>query len=682
MTSPLFVTIDAQKTLDIDDAVSIAQLGDTYTISVAIADPSTLVEVGTHDDQVALERAASIYTRDRTVQTMLPRHIGTDQGSLVAGQPRQSIVFTITLDSALEVIGFEPSCQTITVEHRLTYEAIPEIARGPECPLRDMVVLLGRVATLLLERRRSKGALALFDLKSLMLSDEEGNLRQYGSADEVIGHIIVQEFMILTNSQIARFMAESGLPAIYRNHACRVSAPPALELANTVEQWLKEGLVTQEAMGTQLKALIERAIYDSVARGHYGLGLPLYLHGTSPLRRYADLVNMRQLRAHLDKRVLPYTQADLASIASSINTTLRERAEATVDYHKDMLARKAQLQLARGNLTSMEDHVLSAAVKLAKEAGQLPEPVIQELIRRLGNNTIADAIVDRLAIQIPRQAITAELGAAFSTWMHTHPHRVVRIIMNGVQTGIFNAQDEQVKPVTNGFQFVISITASASASASASGERLEGVGIDGDKRGAKQKAMVQLLCRFLRLPATDQASAGQATPAAPPRATDYKGALIELCRKKGWPAPHLQVAMDGPTHAASFVATVTVQPKGASAEVATSPALATKKAAEAAASAILLERLGSVRGNVTVQSAVSGTNPVVQLNEMAQKRKLPEPTYTFTQLSVAPPSFECEGRLAIGGRELTAKTVAGGKKQAKEQVAAAILEQVKEAVFA
>lgn len=96
MTSPFFVTIDSQKTLDIDDAISITQSGDLYIISVAIADPSAKVGVGSHDDKLAFERAASIYARDRAVQTMLPRHIGADQSSLVAGQPRQAMVFTIT----------------------------------------------------------------------------------------------------------------------------------------------------------------------------------------------------------------------------------------------------------------------------------------------------------------------------------------------------------------------------------------------------------------------------------------------------------------------------------------------------------------------------------------------------------------------------------------------------------
>ncbi|HGY2296406.1 TPA: RNB domain-containing ribonuclease [Pseudomonas putida] len=667
MTSPLFVTIDSQKTLDIDDAISITQSGDLYIISVAIADPSAKVGVGSHDDKVAFERAASIYARDRAVQTMLPRHIGADQSSLVAGQPRQAMVFTITLNSSLEVVGFEPSSQVITVNTRLTYEAIPEIARGTQNPLREMVELLSRVSTLLLQRRRSKGALALFDIRKLMLSDEEGNLRQYESLDQMVGHIIVQEFMILTNSQIALFMAENGLPAVYRNHASRVSAPHALDLANTVEQWLKEGLVTASSVGAQLGALIERAVYDGVARGHYGLGLTLYLHGTSPLRRYADLVNIRQIRAYLDNCPLPYSQADLLTISASINKTLRERSESTVDYHKEVLARKAQRLVASGNLANMEDNVLSAAVKLAKDAGHLPEAVAAELIRRLNNNTIADAIVDRLAIQIPKEAITEDLGAAFSNWMCQHPHNVVRIIMNGIQTQVFEGLDETVHGVNGGFKCVVAV--------SASGRRLQGVGVHREKRVAKQKAMVEILCRHLSLPtnslspeAPTQTSSSPAT-----RATDYKGALIELCRKQGWAAPHLHVAMSGPSNAASFTATATVHPKGSDVESATSPECATKKAAEAAASAILLKRLAKSRE----ATSVSSSNPVVQLNEMAQKNRLAEPSYVFTQLSIAPPQFECEARIVVDGNVLSAKTVAGGKKVAKELAAAEILGQVK-----
>lgn len=667
MISPLFVTIDSQNTLDIDDAISIRQSGDLYIVSVAIADPSEKVEIGTHEDKVAFERAASIYARERAVQTMLPRHIGADQSSLVAGHPRQAMVFTITLDSSLEVIRFEPSSQVITVDTRLTYEAIPEIARGSQSPLRDMVELLSRVSTLLLQHRRSKGALALFDVYKLVLSDEEGNLRQYESLNLMVGHIIVQEFMILANSQIAQFMAENGVPAIFRNHACRVSAPKAIDLANTVEQWLKDGLVTEASVGAQIGALIERASYDSVSRGHYGLGLPLYLHGTSPLRRYADLVNIRQLRAHLEKCPLPYSQADLLAVSASINKTLIERSESTVEYHKDVLARKAQRLVERGNLANMEDNVLSAAVKLAKDMGHLPGAVVAELIRRLKNNTIADAIVDRLAVQIPKEAITEDLGAAFSEWMSKHPHNVVRIIMNGIQTQVFHGLDETVQGGTGGFRFVVTV--------SAGGERLQGTGVHREKRVAKQKAMVEILCRHLRLPVTNPAldSHAKSSVSAPAHPTDYKGALIELCRKRGWPSPQLRVAMSGPSNAATFVATAAVHPKGGSAESATSEPCATKKAAEGAASAMLLQRLGGTCGPV----AQANSNPVVQLNEMAQKSKLAEPSYVFNQLSISPPEFECEVRIAFGGDEFMAKTVAGGKKAAKELAAAEILDQVR-----
>lgn len=672
MTTPLFFTIDSPSTHDIDDAISITQQGGDFVVAVAITDPSGLVAVGSAEDLEALDLAATIYARERTVRPMLPRAVVSDCGSLVAGKEREALVFNMVLSEALDVVEFKPVSAVVTVSHRLSYNDIPRIIQGAQSPLRDALSLLSRLSTTLLQGRRAKGALALFDLSRLMLSDEEGNLLQYESQTEMIGHIIVQEMMILTNAQIAKYMAENGIPAIYRNHSCRVSAPSALDLANTVDQWLQAGAASPEIVGIKIDALIERAVYDNVARGHYGLCLPLYLHGTSPLRRYTDLVNVRQLRAHLGGQALPYDQSALGDIAKSINATLLKRSEDTVDYHKNALAEKAQRMIGRGHLASMEDNVLSAAVKLAITAGYLPDAVIEELIRRLENNSIADAIVDRIAIQIPRSAINPQLGSAFARWMHRNPPSVVRVLMNGVQTNVFKDLSINEASSNTGFNIVASVVRVSD------GVRIEGCASDAKKRTAEQKAITEIFCKYLNLPAatpTDNEQCPAVTSSAP--TANHKGALLELCQKRGWPLPAFKVQMSGASNTASFLATASLRLKGGQTYSASSQVTASKRTAEAAAAEELLKVITSrpapSKGNGLPGEA---DNPVVTLQELAQKRKLDLPQYSFKQVSSAPPAFECKLILKLDSAMLTSEVTAPSKRAAKELAAKGVLDRI------
>lgn len=243
MSAPLndaavFVTIDSASTRDIDDAILITRNGTGFLIMVAIADPTDHVELNSALDLQAREMAATVYARDTTKKSMLPARISQDEASLVAGQERNSFVFSISLDAELQIIDFTPSIQKIKVSHRLTYEELPTIAANPSHELYQQIndsILLGQA---LLEGRRKKGALALYDLKKFLMTDEEGNLLQLNSRADTVGHVVVQEMMILTNSLLGQYLLKNDIPALYRNHVTTRGAPSTLELRETIEALL------------------------------------------------------------------------------------------------------------------------------------------------------------------------------------------------------------------------------------------------------------------------------------------------------------------------------------------------------------------------------------------------------------------------------------------------------------
>jgi ribonuclease R len=78
-------------------------------------------------------------------------------------------------------------------------------------------------------------------------------------------------------------------------------------------------LVDLDVVRERTHLLLGRANYGDSLLGHYGLNLAAYLHFTSPIRRYADLITHRQVRAHLDGKELPYTKKNIERLALHIN---------------------------------------------------------------------------------------------------------------------------------------------------------------------------------------------------------------------------------------------------------------------------------------------------------------------------------------------------------------------------
>jgi len=336
-----FVTIDSESTQDIDDAIYVEKIATGYKILVAIANPAKAVKIDSSEDVQARLIAATAYIKDRPVRRMLPVHISEDHSSLVATKQRNALVFDIWVSNDLEATSVEIFSEKITVSQRISYEDIPSILNDKEHPSSEMLIIASSLSKALLQSRRNHGALAMFDLARLVMTDEEGNIKHLRNAEETIGNIIVQEMMILTNTLAARYMLVHDIPVVYRNHEPKLSAPKADKMVETLEGWINSRNYDEETIKQQFSAIASKANYGAHVTGHYGLNLPYYLHITSPLRRYADLVNLRQLLAFLDKEELPYDIGTLGTLANDLNEALERRKQERSDGFKVVVARTA-----------------------------------------------------------------------------------------------------------------------------------------------------------------------------------------------------------------------------------------------------------------------------------------------------------------------------------------------------
>jgi hypothetical protein len=117
--------------------------------------------------------------------------------------------------------------------------------------------------------------------------------------------------MIAANAALGEFMYANKIPALYRNH----NIPPELLPG-----------VTDPKQRAELLGLMARVTYDLEPTGHVGLNRPLYVHGTSPIRRFSDFVNHANLVAFLDDRKYPYTGRFLRHVADRLNMLAQKEA--------------------------------------------------------------------------------------------------------------------------------------------------------------------------------------------------------------------------------------------------------------------------------------------------------------------------------------------------------------------
>ena len=328
-----FVTIDPATARDHDDAVCVeaAPGGGALRLRVAIADVSHYVRPDSPLDREALRRGNSVYFPDRAIP-MLPERLASRVCSLRPGEDRLVLVAELDVDGEGQVghRAFYPG--VIRSRARLVYE---DAARAMEGDAAARAVLAPEVDAQLDALRRTTAALARrrfadgsldFDLPTAEIVIGPGGIPEgVVQAPRTPAHRAIEEAMLAANRAVAELLFASGAPAPFRNHE-----PPTSEDAEAIEKLLaKLGLLDARrdaaltprrlaqalarAEGRPEVALLHRTVlrrmrqarYGVRSRGHFALGFRHYLHFTSPIRRYADLVVHRALRAVIGEADAP-----------------------------------------------------------------------------------------------------------------------------------------------------------------------------------------------------------------------------------------------------------------------------------------------------------------------------------------------------------------------------------------
>ena len=347
------VTIDGEDARDFDDAVHVSRTPSGYRLVVAIADVAHYVRPGGPLDREGLRRATSVYFPG-TVLPMLPERLSNGICSLNPDVDRLCMVCDLALDKNGKPLHADLYDAVMRSHARLTYTRVAQALEGAADaelrPLLGDLQIAHELSKKLTAQRKLRGSID-FDLpESKILLDEEGKVREIVRRPRNDAHRLVEEFMLAANEAVARFFDVRGLPTVYRIHdqpdQDKLDAFAALARSHGFElpagdqltpsvlnEFLKavEGKPAQKALNSLLLRAMMQAQYSPDNIGHYGLAAPHYLHFTSPIRRYPDLMVHRLLKEHWTRGGQPLRQherdeqeAFLAGIAAQCSD--RERA--------------------------------------------------------------------------------------------------------------------------------------------------------------------------------------------------------------------------------------------------------------------------------------------------------------------------------------------------------------------
>src|SRR5437773_3401888 len=412
LRNQFIVTIDPDDARDFDDAIHVEKLANGgWQLGVHIADVAAYVEPGSALDREARRRGNSVYLPDRVIP-MLPERLSNGVCSLKPEVDRltHSVFIQFNKRGVAKSARFAPT--VIRSAHRLTYkEAYAILTSPPRDRLGERIHLAWELAALLRRKRFEHGALDLDFPEVKVCVDTQGEPIRLERVENDESHQLIEEFMLAANEAVARELKKRAIPTIYRVHENhdpdKLAEYRELELSfgykvgdlthrAELQRLLAEirGKLEEQALKVGVLKSLKRARYDPQPLGHYGLAKTNYLHFTSPIRRYADLVVHRALgrdgtplpsaasrtTERRSRSDTPYHMgiAEITSIAEHISTTERNAADAEIDA-----AQMKKLEFFQRQLDQRNPQIFRAAIVDVRNYGlmvELPDALITGLV--------------------------------------------------------------------------------------------------------------------------------------------------------------------------------------------------------------------------------------------------------------------------------------------------------------
>ena len=362
LTDLEFVTIDAAKTQDIDDALYAEISSDGWTLFVAIADPTAYVATGSglHNDVAA--RGTSVYFHG-DVLPMLPEELSQDTCALSEGADRPALVCKIAVSDNGEVGDFEFIEATVRSRAKLSYYAVDRYLNGQYDELMSHATPLEALYQVYraLRGHREQNGLVMEDRRDFRwIMNDAKQIEGIEPYEKLLSQKVVEESMIAANRCAARFLvkhkasgpfvAHRGFRADRLDEARKFFTMHTPELTEqdpttvTGYRTIMRGLSAPEQtlpLRTMVNRLLTRAELCNEPAPHMGMALEQYTNCTSPLRKYVDFLVHLQIKSvlHGNESNLVDSQM-LADLGQRLATTRSATQEAERWLASKYLARQ------------------------------------------------------------------------------------------------------------------------------------------------------------------------------------------------------------------------------------------------------------------------------------------------------------------------------------------------------
>lgn len=353
----IIFTIDGEDAKDLDDAISVERIIGGYILGVHIADVSHYVKPNSALDTEAFTRGTSVYFADQVVP-MLPQTLSNGICSLTSGHDRYALSAFIKLAETGEIIECNLAESIISTTIRGVYSELNDIIENDSDSdfygkyiklLPDTLNLVLELYTILERNSKIRGMIELDTVESKIIINEDKTVTDIVKRERGFTERVIEQFMLCANEAVANWLHWQSIPCLYRVHEepspdklhalslfaknlgldispLRVKTIHPSALQKVMEE-AKERELTSITSLVMLRSMM-KARYSAVASPHFGLGIEMYCHFTSPIRRYPDLVVHRIVKLVLhgladETTINEYTQFTELAAKQSTDTEIK-----------------------------------------------------------------------------------------------------------------------------------------------------------------------------------------------------------------------------------------------------------------------------------------------------------------------------------------------------------------------
>lgn len=350
-----FVTIDSASTRDIDDALYVEAHSQGWSLWIAIADPAAFIPAHSPLDDLAKQRATSVYFPQHVIP-MLPAELSEQRCSLVANEDRLAMVVELKVSEQGQIEHTQIHSARIRSQAKLNYNQVAQLIDGDDhdvpAELQGHLLHLHHCARALAQFRQTH-CLVMEDRPDFkLIFDDHHKVKDIVRIERNDAHRLVEECMLACNRSVAQWLAARNT-GLFIGHAgirserigeassllrelLQLERKPKLQTLDEFVQLLQQAEQLDQPLPVRMiiSRQLERSQITTVAQPHFGLGFDLYTTFTSPLRKYNDLLVHRMVKALLNNDAVDTPHESLCQHIQLQQTNARNAALQTEQWLK------------------------------------------------------------------------------------------------------------------------------------------------------------------------------------------------------------------------------------------------------------------------------------------------------------------------------------------------------------